>query len=44
MSPHLAVQILDDITLANLDVLDTHGKIEGTLLDRIDHCVTAFGM
>lgn len=35
--------MLDDITLANLDVLDNFGRNAGTLLQRIDHCSTAFG-
>ena len=37
------MQILDDITLTNLDVVDTQGRPAGTLLHRIDHTVTAFG-
>ena len=37
------IQILDDITLTNLDVVDTQGRPAGTLLHRIDHTVTAFG-
>jgi len=35
--------ILDGITLSNLDVLDHQGKTAGTLLEKIDHCVTPFG-
>lgn len=31
------------MTLTNLDLVDTHGKPAGTLLDKIDHTVTAFG-
>ena len=36
-------QVLDDITLANLDVLDHQGQQEESLLKRIDHCSTPFG-
>lgn len=36
-------QVLDDVTLANLDVLDNQGRTAGTLLEKIDHCSTAFG-
>lgn len=33
--------MLDDITLANLEVLkNSRGGTEGTLLARLDHCVT----
>eukprot|EP00731_Ephydatia_muelleri_P021032 Em0013g759a len=35
--------ILDDITLFNLDVVPDYGKKDGTLLERLDHCVTPFG-
>ena len=35
--------MLDDITLTNLDVLDNHGRLAGTLLEKLDHCSTAFG-
>ncbi|CAH1773939.1 unnamed protein product [Owenia fusiformis] len=35
--------VLDGITLSNLDVMDTRGNQEGTLLQRLDHCVTPFG-
>ena len=37
------LQILDDITLSNLDVIDFRGKLAGTLLERIDHTSTPFG-
>ena len=37
------VQILDDVTLSNLDVVDSDGKKAGTLLERIDHTSTPFG-
>ena len=36
-------QVLDDITLGNLDVLDHQGQLDGSLLQRLDHCSTAFG-
>ena len=36
-------QILDDITLANLDIIDNEGKKAGTLFERIDHTSTPFG-
>jgi DNA mismatch repair protein MSH6 len=35
--------VLDGTTLANLDVVDVGGGLEGTLLERIDHTVTPFG-
>ena len=38
-----AWQVLDDITLGNLDVLDHQGQLDGSLLQRLDHCSTAFG-
>ena len=38
-----SVQILDDITLANLDVLDNQGQAAGTLFERLDHTITPFG-
>ena len=40
---HILLQILDDITLSNLDVIDLGGKLAGTLLERIDHTSTPFG-
>ena len=36
-------QVLDDVTLVNLDVLDPNGRCAGTLLDKLDNCSTAFG-
>ena len=36
-------KVLDGTTLANLDVVDVGGGLEGTLLERIDHTVTPFG-
>lgn len=36
-------QVLDDVTLTNLDVVDSEGKKAGTLLERIDHTSTSFG-
>ena len=36
-------QVLDDVTLENLDVLDHEGKRPGTLLERVDHTSTPFG-
>ena len=38
-----SVQILDDVTLSNLDVVDNDGRTGGTLLERIDHTSTPFG-
>ena len=38
------LQVLDDITLCNLDVMDNNDKSCGTLLNTISHCSTAFGM
>ena len=38
------LQVLDDITLCNLDVMDNNEKSCGTLLNTINHCSTAFGM
>jgi DNA mismatch repair protein MSH6 len=35
--------VLDDITLRNLDILDQGGQLAGSLLERLDHCSTAFG-
>nr|XP_039260519.1 DNA mismatch repair protein Msh6-like [Styela clava] len=36
--------ILDSVTLANLEILEnTNGGTEGTLIERLDHCHTAFG-
>lgn len=40
---NLHCQVLDDITLSNLDVLDNHGHTAGTLLEKVDHCSTLFG-
>ena len=37
------VQVLDGITLANLDVIDAGGGLEGTLLSQVDLTVTPFG-
>ena len=37
------MQVLDGITLCNLDVIDNHGVGEGTLLCRLDHTSTPFG-
>lgn len=40
----LCFQILDNITLTNLDILPTGDtSAEGTLLERVDHCSTPFG-
>ena len=38
-------QILDNITLTNLDVIPSgpDASLEGTLLERLDHCCTPFG-
>lgn len=36
------VQILDDITLSNLDIL-LHGNQAGSLVERLDFTVTSFG-
>ena len=36
-------QVLDDITLGNLDVLHHRGHLAGSLLERLDHCSTPFG-
>ena len=38
----LLSQVLDDVTLSNLDVLST-SDISGTLLRCLDHTVTPFG-
>ena len=40
------LQILDNVTLINLDVIPSgpDATSEGTLLDRLDHCSTAFGI
>ena len=35
--------MLDDITLRNLDILDQGGQLAGSLLEKLDHCSTAFG-
>ena len=42
----LYLQILDNVTLINLDVIPSgpDATSEGTLLDRLDHCSTAFGI
>ena len=37
------LQVLDDITLSNLDVLEHHGQLEGSLFQQLDHCSTSFG-
>ena len=37
------IQVLDDATLSNLDVMDAGPRQQGTLLERLDHCSTAFG-
>lgn len=39
-------QILDGVTLANLDVTENSstGTLEGTLIQRLDQCSTPFGM
>ena len=38
-------QILDNITLTNLDIIPSgpDATLEGTLLERLDHCCTPFG-
>ena len=38
-------QILDNITLTNLDIIPSgpDASLEGTLLERLDHCCTPFG-
>lgn len=36
-------QVLDDVTLTNLDILALSGGQTGTLLEHLDHTVTAFG-
>lgn len=35
--------VLDGLTLRNLDVADLYGSQEGTLLSRLNQCVTPFG-
>nr|XP_033795890.1 DNA mismatch repair protein Msh6 isoform X1 [Geotrypetes seraphini] len=37
--------VLDGVTLANLEILQngTNGSVEGTLLERLDTCLTPFG-
>lgn len=36
--------VLDGVTLNNLDVTNSNSQSQaGTLLERIDHCVTSFG-
>jgi hypothetical protein len=45
--PHFTTSqrmVLDDITLANLDVVDHPGQQDSSLLQRLDHCSTPFGM
>jgi len=41
----LYLQILDNVTLTNLDIVPTglDTTSEGTLLERLDHCSTPFG-
>ena len=34
---------MDDVTLANLDVIDNTDCMTGTLLERLYHCCTGFG-
>ena len=42
----ISQQILDNITLINLDIIPSgpDATAEGSLLERLDHCSTAFGM
>ena len=37
------IQVLDGLTLRNLDVADLYGSQEGTLLSRLNQCSTPFG-
>ena len=39
----IVTQVLDDVTLENLDVIDYDGKRSGTLLERVDHTSSPFG-